>query len=298
VKRNLAGQGYPFDNLQYSAIAANTPVFISHISKDRAWVLVESHYGVSWLPAGDVAYVDQPFVDAWETGEYITLMKDDVSIIDESGIFRFKAPLGSLFPKAGGEAESYRIKIAANDGHNKAVLKIASVSKRSAAGKPLRLTTANIAAVTRELMNETYGWGGMYRNRDCSALIKDMFAPFGLWLPRNSGEQAASGAVFVDLTNLSPAAKEKIILEKGKPFLTLLWLRGHIMLYIGRYKDQPVVFHSMWGIKTRSILGKEGRKIIGRAAVTTLHPGIELPDIDLSRGDLLDRIEGIVLLVP
>jgi hypothetical protein len=41
---SLAGEGFPFDYLQNSAVHANEPIYISHYSKDRAWVYVYTAY--------------------------------------------------------------------------------------------------------------------------------------------------------------------------------------------------------------------------------------------------------------
>ena len=137
----------------------------------------------------------------------------------------------------------------------------------------------------------------MYQNRDCSATMKDLFSPFGIWLPRNSMDQAAKGVVFIDLSRLSCKEKEKMIISKGIPYLTLIWLRGHIMLYIGSYKGRAMVFHNLWGIKTKSFLGKEGRKIVGHAAITTVSPGKDLYNTDPKDG-ILGKIVGMILLIP
>jgi len=49
---------YPFDELQVSAIWGNTPVYVSHFSKDGAWALVEAPYMWGWVPSEDLARVD------------------------------------------------------------------------------------------------------------------------------------------------------------------------------------------------------------------------------------------------
>ena len=45
----LPGQGYPFDNLQQSAIWAGTPVYIIAETKNRAWVYVLSPSFLGWV---------------------------------------------------------------------------------------------------------------------------------------------------------------------------------------------------------------------------------------------------------
>jgi hypothetical protein len=86
-------------------------------------------------------------------------------------------------------------------------------------------------------------------------------------------------------------------MTQGIPYLTLLWRRGHIMLYIGTYQGEPLVFHNMWGISTRNLLGRKGKVIVGHAAITTLHPGRELFNYDVASADLTRNIIGMTLLV-
>ncbi len=289
------GQGYPFDNLQESAMAANTPVFVSHVSRDGAWVLTESHYCLGWIPATDVARVDEAFIRSWQGNSSVCMVKDEIPIRDDSGTFRFKAPLGSLFPLIAATDAGYRIGIAVPDENRRAVIRPATVEASDACIQPMEMTAANVARVAMELSGEPYGWGGILMNRDCSAMIRDLFAPFGVWLPRNSFEQAEQGR-FVDLGDLPEAEKKTRILAEGVPFATLLWLRGHIMLYIGSFRNEPLVFHNVWGVSTKSLFGKSDRAVIGRASVTTLAPGSERRDFDRKKGTLLRRLEKMIFL--
>jgi cell wall-associated NlpC family hydrolase len=290
-------RGYPFDSLQESSVAPNTPVFISHMTKDKAWVLAETPYAVGWISARNIARVDGNFVRAWERGRYAVIIKDKIPIYDAEGRFLFKAPLGSVFPKLGEDIKNITLLVAVTDQDGKAFMKDAVVSKEAAVSKPLRLTNSNIARLANELINEHYGWGGLYQNRDCSAMTKDLFAPFGIWLPRHSADQAKEGGTFIDLQQLSPKEKERMILKQGIPYLTLIWRRGHIMLYIGSYRGSILVFHNMWGVRTKDFLGRETKKIVGHAAITTLHPGIEFPDGDNPGMGYLDGILGMTLLI-
>jgi hypothetical protein len=151
--------------------------------------------------------------------------------------------------------------------------------------------------IANELIGEPYGWGGLYGNRDCSSMTRDFFAPFGIWLPRHSEDQVKEVGIYTDLSSMSPEQKEKIILEKGVPYLTVLWRKGHVMLYIGEYQGHTLIFHNIWGIKTKDLRGREGRKIIGQAVITTLRPGSELRNFDPEGGDLLGNIAGMSVLV-
>lgn len=289
--------GYPFDTLQESSIAANTPVFISHMAKDKDWVLVETPYAVGWMSVRSLASVDGDFIKAWEIGHYAVFIKDKIPLYDAEGRYLFKAPLGAMFPKIGEDANNITLRVAVADNNGRACIKTAIVTKEALAVKPLKLNNMNIAKVANELINEPYGWGGLYQNRDCSALIKDMFAPFGIWLPRNSTDQAQEGGTFIDLQNLFPAEKESMILKQGIPYLTLIWRRGHIMLYMGNYQGKPLIFHNIWSVRTKDLLGRVGRKIVGHAAITTLNPGMEFRNDDTPKNNYVNSILGMTILV-
>ena len=95
--------------------------------------------------------------------------------------------------------------------------------------------------------------------------------------------------------DLSNEQKESAILSQGIPFGTLIWMRGHILVYVGEYKNHPVVFHDMWGLHTFSNTGRDGRLVVGRVVVTTLRAGEEVPAVGPSH-ILLNRVRSMSIL--
>ncbi|MEJ2467682.1 MAG: NlpC/P60 family protein [Campylobacterales bacterium] len=125
------------------------------------------------------------------------------------------------------------------------------------------------------MMQTKYGWGGLYGERDCSSTLRDIFAPFGIWLPRNSSQQSKVGRV-VSFEGLNDDEKLEKITSEAKPFETLLYLKGHILLYLGLYKGEPAVLHTVWGIKTVKENGDLGRYVVGKTVISSLRFGKEL----------------------
>lgn len=149
--------------------------------------------------------------------------------------------------------------------------------------------------MVHDILGQPYGWGGLFYHRDCSALVRDVVAPFGVWLPRNSAAQAKQGGRFVSLSALSLEEKKHRILAEGKPFTTLLWLKGHIMVYVGSLSGEPMALHNIWAVRVRTPQGTIQKIVIGRTVVTDLEPGSMLPDFDPAQS-LLARIEGMTFL--
>lgn len=290
--------GWPFDNLQISSVPANTPIIIFHLSADKSWALVETSFAFGWMPVEDCARIDENFIKTWESGRYAVIIKDKTSIFDAEGNFSLRTSIGQIFPLISETADKMEILIASADKNNGAVIKHGFVSPQIIVPQPLPFTYVNAVKIANELIDEPYGWGGLYGNRDCSSMTRDFFAPFGIWLPRHSEDQAKKIGSFIDLENLDPEQKEKIILEQGIPYLSLLWRKGHVMLYIGEKDKRALIFHNVWGLKTADFCGREGRKIIGKAVITTLCPGAELPCLDPQEGLLIKTISAMTILAP
>lgn len=289
-----AGEGFPFDYNQNTLVHAQTPLFISHASADGAWLHVETRNAFGWLPARHIALLDDGDIDAFRSAPLAAFVKDHVPVTGSYGRHRFTGRIGALVPVVGDGEASYDVLIVDRDETGRAVLLDAAVSKDHIAVMPLPATAEVVARLLDEVMGQAYGWGGLYGNRDCSALLVDIFTPLGIPLPRNSKQQAAAGR-FLSLQDISPEAKERMIRTGAVPFATFLWHPGHIMLYLGQYEGRAAVAHAVWGVKTEKD-GIEGRHVIGRTVITSLEPGKELPDISLPKGSRLLSLEGMTRL--
>ncbi|WP_457596926.1 SH3 domain-containing protein [Hydrogenimonas sp.] len=266
------GEGYPFDYNQNSALKALTPLRVSHLSEDGGWAFVRSSFAEGWVPVRDIAYIDGATVATLEAAPLAVLLADEAPVYDEAGRFAFYAKSATLFPLAGERGAFWRIRLPEGS-----TLKKGWLPKAWSTPMPLPMTPENVACIAGGLLNEPYGWGGLAGDRDCSATVRDFFAPFGVWLPRNSAAQARIGRV-ISLRGLSPRKKERLIVEKGVPFRTLLYMKGHIMLYVGQLKGRAYALHNLWGIRTE----EGGRIVVGRTVVSDLWLGANIPRADES----------------
>lgn len=289
---------YPFDTLQNSAIWANTPLFIAHISQDQSWVLAESPLVEGWIPIEDIAFVNEAFINKWLTNKYVVITQDQIPLYGKNQLFRFKTHIGALFPYVSENATHYDILMATvNHETRQAIIEKTQLSKTVSALKPITVLPINLAKMINQLLTKPYGWGGLYEDRDCSSTLHDLFTPFGLWLPRNSATQSRIGEL-ISLENLTSAAKEQKIVNEAIPYLTLLWKPGHIMLYLGTYQDKAIMFHNFWSIRTKNKMGERERTVVGQASITSLQPGIELKNIDAEKGNYLNNLKTMNIFVP
>lgn len=282
----IPGEGYPFDYNQNSGIKINSPIFISHFSKDRAWVYVISSFAKGWINVNDMAYVDDKIIDFFENKNYYIAIKDNFPIY-KNGVFLEYIKLGTIFPVKNNKAITVG-RLANNQGY----IRVVEIPNDYIAKKPIQFNNENIANIINELLSEPYGWGEALNHRDCSALTKDYFAPFGINLKRNSYGQTLDYK-YHDLSKFTNEKKKEFILENGIAFLTLAYMRGHIMIYIGEKNGEPLFFHNVWGVKTKDFFGNDGRQVVGKAVITTLNMGEELSDFD-DKKSLASRLLGIV----
>ncbi|MGC9372796.1 MAG: SH3 domain-containing protein [Thermovirgaceae bacterium] len=292
---SIPGEGFPFDYLQQTALKPGEPLFVSHLSQDGDWAFVESPQAAGWIDVRDSAFVGEDFVQDWMSRPMAAVLAWDVPIASCDGGFLFRTGIGGLLPLAEPvDPEGVRRVLAPLRGKGgRAEATSVAVPRGAFDVFPLEYTPWNISKIMSFMTGEPYGWGGSYGHRDCSATLRDLFAPFGLWLGRHSSDQAERGER-IGLTGLTGEEKRKRILEEGAPFRTLLWMPGHVMLYVGTFRGEIVIFHTFWGIRT-SEGGREGRRVVGRTVFTSLEPGKELPEAD-PEGALLKRIESLTLL--
>jgi cell wall-associated NlpC family hydrolase len=283
------GQGFPFDQLQHAVLAANTPVLVTHCSADGAWLFVETAAVYGWVETDAVAGMSDEQIREVEALPLVTVLRDDTGVFDAQNHWLLTARTGTLLPVLQSTAERTTVLIAVADAQRQAVLRRATIDSAAVASFPLAFTADNMARIAAPMMGQPYDWGEQFGGRDCSATLRDLFAPFGIWLPRNSSQQAKVGDV-IALADLSPEQREQLILEQGIPFATLISLPGHIMLYVGQHDGHAIVLHTLWGLKTTSLFGKEGRWLVGKTILTTLQPGLEQDGLWQSIGDLRSRI--------
>lgn len=282
------GEGFPFDYNQNSGIKINSPIIVSHYSKDKAWVFVESSFTIGWLKVEDIAFISKKDINTLKNLPLYIAIKDNFAIYHKNNFVEY-IKLSTIFSRHKG---SYYL--AKKDKNNMAVLQEVSIDDKYLEQKPLNFTKENISKIINELINEPYGWGEILTHRDCSALTKDYASIFGIYLNRNSRGQLKNGKTY-DLKKLNNAKKKEFIIKNAKPFLSLLYLRGHIMLYIGHKDGEPLVFHNVWGVSRYNILAQIEKTIIGKAVITSLEPGKELAGFVQHRS-ILSRVTKIINL--
>ncbi len=273
----LPGQGYPFDNLQASALWAGTPVYILGETKDHAWSLVMTPSFNAWVESDAIATVTPAFVYYWNRHaqkKLVAITQTQAPILDATNQqYRLSAYVGSIFPLLSQRRTFFKIMIPIKGVNGHAYIRAAYVARDNARIMPLPATRENIAYLLKTLKNRPYGWGGMYFYNDCSQEMQAIFTPLGIWLPRNSSQQVQGGKV-VDMSNQSMQQRLDYLRDNGHPLMTTVYIGGHVFLYLGNYSEpivdsKPIMmtYQNVWGISPKD---KSQRMVIGQAAFLPL----------------------------
>ena len=296
----LPGEGFPFDYMQNTLIPAGTPLLVTHASSDGEWVLAETDFAAGWIRQQELARVDSEFIRYYQEQILAGFITDGTPVRCMQGEFLVTGRVGMVLPMTRDQEHDdlWKVFVPARDHQGFARIIPATVSKKDCLKMPFPPEPDILAHILNSMMGQAYGWGGLYENRDCSALIKDIFTGLGIFLPRNSRAQAQAGH-FISMDGLSAQEKKDMIAKLGKPWMTILYMPGHVMLYLGQdpVSRQAVVYHSIWGLRTwHPFQRQQGRWIIGRTVITSLEPGKEMTSLVRPQGLLVERISGMVLL--
>ena len=136
------------------------------------------------------------------------------------------------------------------DMQGKAQLVESTIAARDIASFPKGFSQGRSAEIINTMLGDKYGWGGYLASRDCSAFIRDIFANYGLYLPRNSLAQAQVKKSMQDLSHLSRKQKERYIIRARRAFWQCALSKGTYYAYIGEYEGRAMVAHSAWSVKT------------------------------------------------
>ncbi|RAR51544.1 NlpC/P60 family protein [Paraburkholderia unamae] len=265
----IAGEGYPFDNLQVSAVRPGTPLYVLGTSADGAWRYVQTPDVQGWVRSDGVASVDDAFVAAWRAAAKQSLgvvVVASAALRDRGGVFRFDAPAGTLLPLRGPR----EVVLPVRDVDGRATIRTAPLDADTIVPAPLTATPRHLAQLMKALIGRPYGWGNTNFDNDCSAELQSIFTAFGVWLPRHSSTQMSAG-VMTDLSASTPAERLDWLVQHGAPMRTLIYIGGHVMLYLGVAerdgKTVPLVYQDVWGLRPAD---NSRRAVIGGSVILPL----------------------------
>jgi hypothetical protein len=283
-----------FDELQNNALNMGTPVLIIHRTLDGQWTYVRAPDSAGWVKSDRIARCTRFKLESYVNSDAFvvtTLPKTDIYLNPEQTHSETSVQMGTRLPLIPTDDNMFHVQVPARDADGYLVTRQGYIPGSSANVGYLPYTARNILYQAFEMLNTPYGWGGMYGEQDCSRFVQEVFATVGITFPRNSADQAVVGDLLGEFTPAtSPADRNSVLLDKATGGETLLYMKGHIMLYLGKVDNVPYVIHDVWGYHAH-VSGSDRVYKIGRVAVTDLTLGTG------SRGgSLLDALRSVRII--
>ena len=279
-----------FDELQNNALDAGTPVAVLHRSLDGRWFYVESPSSDGWVKAEYVALGKKEDIKEFISSAsfvIVTRAKADIYLDPQLKEYYDYVQMGVKLPFVKKDKARVQVRLPWRGEDGSLIFKSVYVREEDVNQGYLAYTPRNTIEQAFELINEPYGWGGMYGEQDCSRFLQEIFAVFGINLPRNSSAQAKTGKLLGQFDAAASDQKKTEILQQAPGGVTILPMKGHIMLYLGMADGRAYAIHAVWAYREKG-WRKDRVRVINRVAVTDLSLGE-----GSRKGSLLKRLTAV-----
>lgn len=286
-----------FDELQNSALDIATPVVVLHRSLDRQWLWVESSSSAGWVKAKNVAVATEDQIKPfWSTPAVIvTAVKGDIYFDRSMTDFAGSLQMGARLPLVRLDGDFAVVTIPRRQSDGNVELVPGFVAAEQVHEGYLSYTPRQVLSQAFKMLNQPYGWGGMYKAQDCSRFLQEVFATVGIELPRDSKNQIQAGTRLIEWEVGAPTADKTLVLEDfAIGGVTILGMKGHILLYLGTIDGRLYAIHSVWAYREPALpagrpgQGKDKTYVLSRVVVSDLSLGE-----GSQRGALLDRLNAV-----
>ncbi|MDR0822251.1 MAG: SH3 domain-containing protein [Endomicrobium sp.] len=319
------------DRVQATQINLGTPLAVLYATEDEKWFFVVAPETEGWISSDDMAFCSKedlsqylnrqistfqtakpsakqisaksknskkknpaPTESEQEQNILIVAISPVTDIYEDSErrIFCAQVNAGTELTAVKIDDGIIQIKMPYRDGNGNLKIKPAFVNASDISIGYLKYTQRNVLTQAFKQLNSPYGWGGQGEYQDCSSFLKNLFACFGIKLPRNSGSQIRQSAALSNIKfnkDISAAKRAQTIISRAFAGASLLYFPGHIMLYIGSEKGVPFVIHSIWGYSDKD--DNKRTFVINRIVVTNTDLGK-----GAKKGSLLERITEMKIL--
>lgn len=218
------------DYNQYTLLEPLTPLAILHKSRDGNWLYVHAPYMRGWVRREDVLLIEREKLMKVLRLPFLVVSRGGVEV---EGIF---FGLGSKLYYEEKVGDRYRVLLPD--------MRRVWIEKHEGLEEGyLSFREDRVRSILESLLGTAYDWGGKEGRWDCSSLVQSLYAVFGLELPRNSSQQAQIGRLVA--AGFKSYEELKETLRRMPPFRTLLFMKGHVMVYGGFQEGEPVLYHAV-----------------------------------------------------
>jgi hypothetical protein len=265
-----------FDLFQLTVLPVGSPVAILHQSKNGTWYYIQSMIYKGWVKRENIALAKNkkevfdyansdkflivtesrietepnPFIK--EISNILFQMGDKIPLIDFDEIPE-SIPINNLHAQSPQGCYVVKIPVKDEEGHLEFRLAFIARSNDIFEGY-LSYTRRNIIQQAFKLLGERYGWNGMFKRRDCSQFIMNVYKTMNIIIPSYTRMQE-EGAAGKSIEFSGSIQRRESVLNKLQPG-DVIHLKGHVVMYLGKVGENHYIIHSGSGY---GIKNKDGR---------------------------------------
>ncbi|MCH9682535.1 MAG: SH3 domain-containing protein [Deltaproteobacteria bacterium] len=274
-----------FDRNRCASLHPGEVVRVLQRSTDATWLYVHSGHTTGWLHDAVLTPPLPPrHLQPLLAGPVLRPLADELRT---KGDRRLR--LGTAAPVVGHGDGAVRVLVPTAEGLTEDLVDTSSAAIEGA----LPLTRRSLWSLALSEQDTPYGWGGRAGHRDCSRLTRDVLMTFGVQMARHSGVQAKLGTHNVDVSTMTEADKLATLSKWAQRGAVLLYMPGHIMMYLGEDAGQHYAVSAISEYLEPCEGGADTVYRIGRVAVTTLELGR-----GTERTAYIERLHTLVVFAP
>ncbi len=279
-----------FDKNLRTDLLPYQPVAVLHESIDGQWLYILFGTCGGWVEKENVAYC-QTRAD-WEQrmtpDDFLVVtakeIRTDTDINCPAVSDKF-LPMGTVLPLANGVKTvrgrtaygCYTVKVPARDKNGMIYDEYMFLPySRDVSCGYLPMTYENAMLQAFKYHGSIYGMGGAFNSVDCSGYVRNIFLCFGIELPRAAVLQSRLNSVDItDMGSMNSRQKARQLAQQGG--ITLIYMKGHIMLYLGTVNGEPYAISSIYGVGSKTT----GVELVASVAISDMDKSYKSDGISL-----------------
>ncbi|NVK26080.1 MAG: SH3 domain-containing protein [Gammaproteobacteria bacterium] len=286
-----SGMDYDIDRFQETGAFPGENLAVLHVSRSGEWMFVQNYHYRAWIQSKYVALTSRQTLEQFskkQHDDFLMVTGDKVfTTFDpyDKSISEVQLDMGVKLPHISHQEfekfelnrhnpyTGYIVQLPTRTDDGRLQLKPALIARSAdVAFEYLPYTEENIITQAFKFLGERYGWGHDFNGRDCTGFVGEIYKTFGLLMPRNSSQQGVAEYGQNQTFEKGTAVSEKLPYYNQLKVGDLLYLPGHVAMFLGYSNGQPYIIHDVHGLGYENSQGEKVSGILNGVSITPLLP--------------------------
>jgi hypothetical protein len=286
--REQEEQKQNLDRFQENGLFPGDALAVLHTSADGEWAFVQSYNYAAWVRNVFIATGERDLVLNYKSAkDFLAVTGDKVWTAFNTrvpALSELQLDMGIRVPLADVKRldndlygqnpyTSHAVLLPARDPQGELAIKPALIPRSEDVNRGyLPFTRGNIIRQAFKFLGERYGWGHSNNARDCTGFVMEVYKSFGILMPRNTGQQGSGDFGENTRFTADSTREEKLQALERMDIGDLIYVPGHVLMYIGDVDGRPYVIHDVSIFRYTDEDGEYYEGTLNSVSVTPLLP--------------------------